>query len=471
MTGQDLDSDFTTRSGVFCAVSDKLSMRVDAFGQYEYAAEAPLVPEERAKIEQLDGMRHADEDEIGSRLYGNVDNIEYDPVIGFHSALYCGYVVEGDYRRNATSGGLASWVLTELLERDLVDGVVAVTKSNRDGVLYEYSVLRTPDEVRASAKSRYYPMELSAVLRLIATDPGRFAIIGIPSFISDVRRLQLLNPVYRERIPFTLALLCGHQKTMKYGEAIGFQAGFTPGEITDIDFRLKVEGGVANDYVTEVVGRQDGAERRVVCGPRQTYVNNWSAGMFKVNFSDFVDDCFGETADLSIGDAWLPQYVSDSRGTNVVIVRNPVLRELLDSAAREQRLHLDTVDVQTVKASQPGLIRHYRGELPYRLHKFSSVGILKRVAPSPKLPLLRRRVQALRVEIAKRSKIYYREAVARSDWSYFESTMAPILRRYRLLHRLAQLQDMGVTGVIRALHEKRRARKAAKKEAASTPGT
>ena len=34
---------------------------------------------------------------------------------------------------------------------------------------------------------------------------------------------------------------------------------------------------------------------------------------------EFCDDVVGETADMSVGDAWLPGYVSDWRGTSVVV--------------------------------------------------------------------------------------------------------------------------------------------------------
>lgn len=37
---------------------------------------------------------------------------------------------------------------------------------------------------------------------------------------------------------------------------------------------------------------------------------------------DFCDDVFAETADIALGDAWLPEYVQDGNGTNVVVTRN-----------------------------------------------------------------------------------------------------------------------------------------------------
>lgn len=448
-THNPIDNDFTTRSGIFAAVSDKISVRLDEYGQYEYVVNESLDPDELSKIEELNGLKRADEDLISNELYGSIENIHHDPIVGYYSSLYCGYVAEGDFRKNGTSGGMATWLLTQLLEQDLVDGVVAVTKSDSPDVLYKYSVLRSSQEMSRSVKTKYYSMELSAVLELIASNPGRYAVIGIPSFISDIRRLQKMNPLYSQRILFTLSLLCGHQKTTKYGEAIAFQAGFMPQDVSDIDFRLKTKSGVASNYVTEITGTKEGKPTSEVRRQSQAYVNNWSTGMFKVNFSDFIDDCFGETADVTLGDAWLPEYTSDTQGNNVIIVRNPVIRNLIEEGLRDKRLVLDKVDVQTVKRSQVGLIRHYRTELPYRLAKYRDSGVVTRVLPSEDIPIIRRRIQDLRVEIGARSKVYYREAVERSDWSYFEKKMGPLLWRYKMLYRLTRIRSLGVLGIVR----------------------
>lgn len=442
-----IDNDFSTRSGVFTAVSGKIRMRLDQYGQYEYVIDGSLTPAEASLVHALDGLKQADECEIASELYNTDASVQHDEVLGYYRSLFCGSVSEGDYREKGTSGGIATWVLVQLLRRKLVDGVITVVEHPGAEVLFTYEVLNTEEQIRASAKSRYYPMEMSSVLRTIRERPGKYVIVGIPSFISDVRRLQRIDSVFRERIAFTISLLCGQQKTTKYGEAIGFEVDYMPGTIERIDFRYKSPQGVSSGYLTEMVANLDGVERRIVRKGSDTYVSDWGAGMFKVNFSDYVDDCFGETADISIGDAWLPQYVQDSRGTNVLVVRNKVIEALLEEAAQAERVHLDRVEVATVKASQTALIRHYRTELPYRLSKVEGREIRKRVSANPKLPFLRRQIQELRIRIAPMSKIYYLGAVEKGDWEYFVRNMAPVVRKYRLLTRVNRLYSLGLVGI------------------------
>lgn len=52
------------------------------------------------------------EDELGKRLFDN--GAKYDFSLGFYRPLYAGHVFEGNYRDRGASGGVITWVLTDL---------------------------------------------------------------------------------------------------------------------------------------------------------------------------------------------------------------------------------------------------------------------------------------------------------------------------------------------------------------------
>src|SRR5690606_8075462 len=84
------------------------------------------------------------------------------------------------------------------------------------------------------------------------------------------------------------------------------------------------------------------------------------------NFSDFTQDALNETADLVLGDAWLPRYTPDGRGTNVVLVRDARLLPLFEEGRTTGRLHLETIPLRDIVASQASLVRQSVTEIPYR---------------------------------------------------------------------------------------------------------
>src|SRR5206468_11182672 len=98
------------------------------------------------------------------------------------------------FRPNGSSGGLTSWVAAELLRTGAVDGIAHVAPTDpAAGGLFAYRISRSLDELSAGAKSRYYPVELSQVLREIRERPGRYAIVGIPCFIKAINLLRRVD--------------------------------------------------------------------------------------------------------------------------------------------------------------------------------------------------------------------------------------------------------------------------------------
>src|SRR3546814_17649672 len=91
--------------------------------------------------------------------------------------------------------------------------------TRRSSDLFRYQISRTAEEIRRGAKSRYYPIELSAVIDQIRAVPGRYAVIGIPCFIKAIHLLRAKDAVLRDRIAFTLGLYCGHMKSARMVES------------------------------------------------------------------------------------------------------------------------------------------------------------------------------------------------------------------------------------------------------------
>jgi coenzyme F420-reducing hydrogenase beta subunit len=264
---------------------------------------------------------------------------------------------------------MTGWLLTELLRRELVDGVAHVAPANdrrRDGRFFEYRISRTEAEIHAGAKSRYYPVELSEALETIGSVPGRYAVTGIPCFVKAVQLLRREDPVVRERVAFTVGLFCGHMKSARFVESLAWQMGVPLDEVESLDFRLKDPGRPANWYRAGLALR-DGRSAQMDWW--NLVDGDWGAGFFQNGACDYCDDVVAETADISFGDAWVEPYSSDGRGTNVVVVRSPALQELLEAGIRDGLLRLTPVDAHFVRESQAAALRHRREGLAYRLSR------------------------------------------------------------------------------------------------------
>lgn len=457
-----ISSGFDVRSGAFAVLNSNIQMCLNEYGEFESTALSESAFEDPMLREVSAMTSSVNEDDVASELFGAVAGIKYREVIGYYSGLYAGHVVEGDFRKNASSGGLTTWILKELFEKDLIDGVVHVKKTGQGSeLLFEYGISNSVEEILASSKSRYYPAEFSKVITEVKSRQGRFAFVGIPSILFELRLLCRVDPEVNKKIKYMFGLICGHQKSTKYAESIGWQFGIAPGHLTDIDFRKKVPGLPASSYSTELTGLVNGVERTVSRFQDDIFVSNWGHGMFKTKFSDFTDDALNETADVSLGDAWLPEYVHDSGGNNVLIVRNPDIQRIIEEGVFNGQVNLDQISEQTVLDSQKGLINHTRNELPYRISKYDENGLWrprKRVtADIEEITTHKRKVQDSRARIQELSSRAYKEAVFSGNWSQFEKIMVPEVEAYSRLYRKMRLKRSWANGpfwVIRKLGSK-----------------
>ncbi len=380
------------------------AMGWNRFGQLEPAGSSEWLERKSARLAAICPFSpHArDEDQIAAALFPDAPVV--DPRIGRFAAAYVGHAGEG-FREAGSSGGMVSWVAAELLARGLVDGVAHVAPTDRraTGRLFDYRISRNVTELRAGAKSRYYPIELSRVLDEIRRVPGRYAVVGVPCFVKAVQLARAAEPVLAERIAFTLGLVCGHMKSAALVDSFALQMGAEPAMVRAVDFRLKDAERPANWYRTQLV-LEEGATAEQDWW--HLLEGDWGSGFFQHSACDFCDDVVAETADISFGDAWVEPYSSDGRGTNVVVVRSAVLHELVEAARGARRLALEAVGAELVVETQAAGFRQRREGLAYRLAlRKGGLRPRKRVAPS-------------RAGLGWRRRAIYRMRQAISAWSH-----------------------------------------------------
>lgn len=454
-----IENGYDFGTGVLNALSDDITISLDKFGQYQYHLTDEIPVSIQNKIEKVcsssDGSQN--ETDISQELFGNTIGINFDTRIGYYKNLYIGHVSDGAIRSRSSSGGMVTWILVKLLEKNLIDGVIHVVKDDNDDspLLFKYSISKTADEIISGAKTRYYPVEISEVLKEVLKEKEnkRYAVVGLPSFITELRLLASINPIIKERIVFMIGLVCGHQKSSKFAEYLGWQLGFEPGSIDDIDFRKKVKSQPANRYAVEVTGKING--KKVVKQKQMHDIlgRDWGEGFFKVKASDFTDDVMNETADITLGDAWLPEYSKDSDGNNIIIVRNVTIDKIVKNGIQSGELDVTSVNKDKIIQSQISHYRHTQDELGYRLwyeDKKKGWRPTKRIVASRNLPYTRKKIQDMRRIIAKNSHLLFLEAEKKNDLNVFIEPMNRLNRTYYNLKTI----DNGPKSVLKKILKK-----------------
>jgi coenzyme F420 hydrogenase subunit beta len=198
----------------------------------------------------------------------------------------------------------------------------------------------TEKEIKAATGSKYCPVAANLRLRDILDSEGKFAVVGLPCHIHGLRLAQTKIPKLRTKVVVCIALFCGLNMSPLGTRFVLRRKKVPIDQITEL--RSRGEGWPG--YLT--VQLQDSNEHR-----------EHLFSYFDKQFSAYqmyrctqCSDAFGELADLSCGDAWLPEYrANDRQGTSVVIVRGTRGQDFVASAGQKA---LDLAPLEAEKAAQ-----------------------------------------------------------------------------------------------------------------------
>lgn len=383
------------------------------------------------------GEHGEDEDSLGRSLFDEIPGIKHRVETGYFLETYVGYVSDPEYRWKRSSGGMATWFLRQLLEKNVVDHVICVVSQSIPHRLFEFAILSKPQDLVNASKSAYYPVELSeCLLKVLEDKTSRYAVIALPCFIKALRLASLKLKWVRERILIYAGLTCGQLKSKGFTEILIRSAGLNLERVQHISFREKAVDRPASNFSIAVF---EGG--RIITLEWLNFPSKiWMSPMFTPRPCNFCDDIFAELADVTFMDAWLPEYISDPAGTNLVIIRSEKARGIIEEGIASGECFLSEIPVERVIEAQQGVIDRKRKVLSRRLWIEARKGNhvpRKRVNPV-KPSLLERLYLENEEEIRKQSFIALKaqRESGEDGVGIFMDIMKPLLNRRKWLYRL-----------------------------------
>lgn len=303
--------------------------------------------------------------DVGSEAFNEVvfGKKPKDPLVGHYLHSYAGCATKREIRRNSSSGGLVTQILTFALNNGLIDGALVTSVDPRSPLEPRPIIARHAEEVISAAGSKYCPVAANEALKEILDTDGKYAVVGLPCQIRGVRKAELINAKLKSRITLHLGIFCGASSTF----------GATR-------FLLK-RLGVAETDVEDIKYRSEGWPGRLTV---QT-----STGMTSINYPDYYDCRFGafipwrctmcsdlmnELADISFGDAWLPEFADDVLGTSIIISRSDSGEDILREMQRREIIGLAPLSTDQVITSQNDAISFKKREVSARLKMLKLLG-------------------------------------------------------------------------------------------------
>jgi coenzyme F420-reducing hydrogenase beta subunit len=383
------------------------------------------------------------EDSLALAAFSSQTDIKHRPETGYYLKAFVGHVKDQEYRLNRSSGGLAAWLQESYLAQGLADYVISVVPNNDPEKRFRFAIFDSLEQVKQSAKSAYYPVDMSEVIAQVLHTPGSYVFTGLPCFIKGLKLTMRHNITLRKRIRATIGLVCGQQKSKFFGEYLVANHGGSQSQISQLDFRFKDPRKSANEFglMYETRAESKRSEQHVISDP-ETFILMWQSDSFKINACNYCDDIFAELADAVVMDAWLSPYQQDWQGHSIMLFRKEEPMHLLQSGLAKGDLWGKEIDIEQVIACQSGVVEKKRSHLAYRLHMSKESGHdyipIKRVAPK-KPPVTDRILISSQLAIQHASREKFTELAdgdSEEKAKQFKREMAGRLRGYRISRRL-----------------------------------
>ena len=286
----------------------------------------------------------------------------YDIRLGKYNNFYLGHDIKN--RMNSSSGGLATYISKWLFNNGYISHVISV-KEKDEKDCYNYQISSSLDEIKRSSKTRYYPVSYGKLLNEIESLNGNVLIVGVACFIKSVRLIQLSNPILREKINFTIGIICGGLKSKFYTDYLAQKSSNNYKiKYKNPQYREKNIKSTASDYSFKCNEIETNEEYKI----RMKEVGDmWGTGLFKCKACDYCQDVTTELADISLGDAWLKNVVDDGGGNNIIITRSKLADQIIQRGVLSKDLKIEKISKKHIIESQAGSFRHRQDAFKFRV--------------------------------------------------------------------------------------------------------
>ena len=288
-----------------------------------------------------------------------------DVFIGNYLTCYIGYATNYDIRYNSASGGLITALLIYALEEGIIDGALVTKMSDKNPLEPEPFIARTREGIIEASKSKYCPVPANVALKEIleSEDGERFAVVGLPCHINGIRKAEQINKKLKEKIYLHIGIFCGHAPNFLGTEFLLNKLKIKKEDVRNLSYRG--EGWPGSMKISLESGEL------LLLLP-----DYW--GMFGFNFFTparclLCSDGICELADISFGDAWLPELSNDKIGKSIIVSKSGIGEKLLQAMESKNKIELNKTTAKKVILSQAGMLYFKKKNLNARSKLFKAV--------------------------------------------------------------------------------------------------
>ncbi len=269
-----------------------------------------------------------------------------DSAFGPVLEIWEGHATDPEIRYAGSSGGALTALALFCLEREGMHGALHIGQHPTSPFRNETRLSRTRAELMQRTGSRYAPAAVCERLDLVDAAPSPCVVIGQPSEIVALRKLEAVRPALKAKVGLALSFFCAGSPSIKGTLDLIRERGVDPRSVESIRYR-------GRGWPGHFEVRTHGSETPAI---QMTYRDSWKSIQAARPLSTHLwPDGSGEDADISCGDPWYQEPKPDDAGSSLIVVRTRRGRELLQRALAQGYLTATPAEPWKLEASQRNL--------------------------------------------------------------------------------------------------------------------
>lgn len=293
---------------------------------------------------------------------------QFGSLTGPMVSTYVGHANDPDIRAAGASGGVVTQMLAHWLDTGRIRGAVVTTEDRRAPHLGMGVIARTREQCIACAQSRYTTAPSLAALQEIQNEAGPFALVGLPCQMHALRKRQLMDPRWRDRIPLTIGLLCHYNLPGEATQLAGQTLAPKGARHVHTFYRQRDARGWPDNSLE--LHFSDGSKWRSPVGPKSTF--NIVSRISALGRCMMCMDATAEFSDFSVGDPWIRDTQGNWKyhqpgGWSVIVVHTAAGEQALREAEAAGRLTLKAIPPHEVREGQHAMMREKKYRVSFRL--------------------------------------------------------------------------------------------------------
>jgi len=264
-------------------------------------------------------------------------------------SVWEGYAADEEIRLSGSSGGASTVLALYCLEKGIANGVIHTSADENIPYINKTVLSKNRHDLLKSVGSRYSPASPAEGLKFVADKAEKYVFVGKPCDIAAVHNAKKIRPELDKHIPIRIGFFCAGVPSLEGNINLLKNNGVNDlSSLKSLNYRGNGWPGL---------WRASFFDKGKCKTVTKTYSESWGyLQKFRQWRCYICPDHTGEFSDISVGDPWYRDVLPNEQGKSLIVARTKRGLELIEAAAKDGYLILESKNYKLLPGSQPNLL-------------------------------------------------------------------------------------------------------------------